>query len=60
MLSVIFVTNTIPLIVSDINECTEQLDQCADGSTCLNTAGSYTCICTSGWTGSLCNIGQLM
>ena len=32
---------------ADINECTEQSDRCAQ--TCINSVGSYTCTCTSGY-----------
>ncbi|KAH3813041.1 hypothetical protein DPMN_141490 [Dreissena polymorpha] len=41
----------------DINECIDV--RCENGGTCFNTPGSYKCICTPGWTGELCNIGNL-
>ncbi|KAL3837655.1 hypothetical protein ACJMK2_023001, partial [Sinanodonta woodiana] len=36
-----------------IDECATNLT-CRNGGTCNNTAGSYSCICTSGWTGANC------
>ena len=33
--------------VTDINECAEGIDQCAQN--CHNTAGSYTCSCNTGY-----------
>ena len=45
-----------PNCASDINECFDI--QCVNGGTCINTPGSYTCICDVGWTGSLCDIGE--
>ena len=32
---------------SDINECEEQTDRCAQN--CINSAGSYSCTCNSGY-----------
>ena len=38
----------------DIDECS--LTQiCANGGSCINTFGSYSCNCTSAWTGSKCS-----
>lgn len=39
---------------ADINECIE--DPCGSIALCANTAGSYSCICDSGytWTGTTC------
>ena len=43
--------------VSEINECSENTDDC--GQLCINTAGSYTCSCNSGYrlasNGRTCN-----
>ncbi len=39
--------------ISDINECTENMDDCAPAnSTCDNTPGSFTCTCDAGYTGN--------
>ena len=37
----------INAIALDINECREGLDECAEN--CINTVGSYTCSCNSGY-----------
>ena len=34
-------------LYADINECTEDTDGCAQ--TCINTVGSYTCSCGTGY-----------
>lgn len=36
---------------SDLNECTEGIDDCADYGICINTIGSYECICNNGYSG---------
>jgi len=41
----------------DINECTTNTHGCDNGATCVNTAGSYTCSCVTGWTGDMCETG---
>ena len=34
-----------------MNECTINTDDCVDGATCMNTAGSFTCTCPPGFSG---------
>lgn len=38
-------------VMADINECLENMTMCVDYATCINTVGTYTCICDSGFTG---------
>ena len=46
---------------ADINECEEDLDDCHEYATCINTIGSYECICNPGSTGDGRNcIGENM
>ena len=35
----------------DIDECTEDTDNCDSNAECDNNAGSYTCTCNDGYTG---------
>ncbi len=35
-------------------ECATNNGGCLNGATCVDTAGSYTCACVSGWTGTSC------
>ena len=44
------------LMISDINECLQS--PCVHGS-CTNLAGSFQCSCESGWTGNLCDTGEV-
>ena len=37
--------------VADIDECTAKDDSCTSNAECINTAGSYECRCTEGYTG---------
>ena len=36
----------------DINECAQDMDECADDATCFDTDGSYECACDLGFTGN--------
>ena len=35
----------------DINECDDDPEICGMNANCTNTVGSYTCSCSSGYTG---------
>ncbi|XP_028408849.1 scavenger receptor cysteine-rich type 1 protein M130-like isoform X2 [Dendronephthya gigantea] len=37
--------------LKDIDECSRDLDNCGDNSRCVNTVGSFECICNHGYTG---------
>ena len=37
---------------ADIPECVRGLDDCDMNATCINTVGSYDCMCNTGFTGS--------
>jgi len=41
----------------DIDECLEV--SCLHNAQCMNTAGSFQCMCTTGWTGTFCEIGKI-
>ena len=36
----------------NIDECTEETDNCHSEATCTDTEGGYTCSCNSGFTGN--------
>jgi hypothetical protein len=36
----------------DIDECTENTDNCSADATCTNKGGSFSCACKSGFTGT--------
>ena len=40
----------------DINECDP--NPCLNGGTCVDSIGSYTCQCVSGFGGDDCDIGE--
>ena len=55
----IFVGFTGDLCAQDIDEC-EKNGTCYNGASCINTNGSYQCLCNGGYTGrylSLCRGG---
>ena len=35
----------------DIDECTEESDNCDANTVCTNTDGSFTCACNTGYSG---------
>ena len=41
----------IIFLIIDGMDCTLGLDDCDEQATCIDTIGSYTCNCNSGWTG---------
>lgn len=46
------------ILISDVNECLQNV--CANGATCLDTPGSYRCICQPDYTGPNCETGKYM
>ena len=42
----------ISIGVSDLDECTLSMNNCDDLAICTNTAGSFTCSCIDGYTGT--------
>jgi len=42
--------------LTDRDECLQ--NPCVNNSTCINTPGSYTCRCGTGWTGKHCELGK--
>ena len=36
----------------DIDECVADMDDCHEQASCMNTDGSYTCTCNTGYTGN--------
>ena len=42
---------TTPL-PTDIDECSSSLDDCSEYADCMDTDGSYECMCISGFTGN--------
>ena len=37
---------------ADIDECVLKLDDCHDNATCMNSIGSFTCMCNDGFEGN--------
>lgn len=44
----------------DANECEERNGGCANGATCINNLGSYTCSCAEGWAGAYCTYSKFL
>lgn len=38
-----------------MDECSVRPSVCKNGATCINTVGSYSCICVNGWSGPDCS-----
>ena len=49
--------NSTLLACVNQNECADGVDSCDPGATCVDTMGSFTCQCTTGWVGNgtVCN-----
>ena len=50
---------TAPNYVADIDEC-KAGNPCKNGGTCVNTIGSYKCLCPKEFTGKFCGDGELL
>ena len=44
---------------SDIDECQLSTTNCQHGS-CIDDTNGYTCVCVTGYTGTLCETGNLL
>lgn len=44
-------------LFTNINECDN--NPCQNGGRCTNSEGSFTCSCTDGWEGPVCDQGNL-
>ena len=42
----------------NVDDC--KPNRCANGAACIDGLLDYDCICTSGWTGKTCNVGELI
>jgi hypothetical protein len=49
--------NIILCLFTDVDECSTN-NPCQNGGNCTNTIGSYSCICTSAWSGANCTAGK--
>ena len=45
------------MFITDIDECAEDLEDCSELANCVNTEGSYQCVCLPGYEGDgrVCN-----
>lgn len=43
---------------SDVDECAS--NPCQNGATCNDQVNGYTCTCSGGWTGTICDQGKLL
>ena len=41
----------IYICVADSNECAQDLDNCHQNADCINSVGSFSCVCKPGYTG---------
>ena len=47
------------ILFLDVDECAANVtNPCANNGTCMNSYGSYYCVCANGWTGVNCTIGK--
>ena len=44
----------VPLSLQDIDECGSGDEVCSNGGTCQNLNGTFACLCTSGFSGDVC------
>ena len=44
-------SNVAQIVITDIDACESETNTCDANAVCENTQGSYTCTCTSGYTG---------
>ena len=44
------------LILLDVNEC--ESSPCKNNGSCVDGVGSYTCVCSQGYIGEECEIGN--
>ena len=50
MITVIYIADRYGLIL-DIDECLAMTDDCSEYAECVNTEGSFECVCKPGFTG---------